>query len=48
MLPELRTTVTAQDWPAGAAVLGRIRRLVGINLIVGLVLVAIAAVRPVL
>lgn len=46
MLPELRTAVAAQDWPAGAAVLGRIRRLVGINLLVGLVLVAIAAARP--
>ena len=45
-LPELRTAVAAQDWPAGAAVLGRIRRLVGINLMVGLVLVAIAAARP--
>jgi len=46
LLPELRTAVAAQDWPAGAAVLGKIRKLVGINLIVGLVLVAIAAVRP--
>jgi len=46
LLPELRTAVTAQDWPAGAAVLGKIRRLVGINLIVGLALVAIAAARP--
>lgn len=46
MLPELRTAVAAQDWPTGAAVLGRIRRLVGINLIVGLVVVAIAAARP--
>ncbi|NUU37505.1 CopD family protein [Pseudomonas sp. C2B4] len=46
MLPELRTAVEAQDWPVGAAVLGRIRRVVGINLIVGLVVVAIAAVRP--
>jgi uncharacterized membrane protein len=34
------------EWPVGAAVLGRIRRVVGINLIVGLVLVAIAAARP--
>ncbi|MGF6669913.1 putative membrane protein [Pseudomonas monsensis] len=42
MLPELRKAVDAKDWPAGAAVLGRIRRVVGINLIVGLVLVAIA------
>jgi uncharacterized membrane protein len=46
MLPELRTAVAGQDWPAGAAVLGRIRRLVGINLLVGLVVVAIAAARP--
>ncbi|MFS1288425.1 CopD family protein [Pseudomonas piscis] len=45
-LPELRQAVAAQDWPAGAAVLGRIRRLVGINLIIGLLLVALAAARP--
>ncbi|MDY7531404.1 CopD family protein [Pseudomonas sp. Bout1] len=45
-LPELRTAVAAEDWPAGAAALGQIRKLVGINLIVGLVLVAIAAARP--
>ena len=48
LLPELRTAVGAQDWPVGAAVLGRIRRLVGINLMVGLVLVAVAAARPTL
>ena len=46
LLPELRTAVGAQDWPTGAATLGKIRKLVGINLIVGLVLVAIAAARP--
>ncbi|MGF6198497.1 CopD family protein [Pseudomonas laurylsulfatiphila] len=46
MLPELRTAVAGQDWPAGAAILGRIRRLVGINLLVGLAVVAIAAARP--
>ncbi|MHC8340637.1 CopD family protein [Pseudomonas sp. HLT2-19-2] len=46
LLPELRTAVAAQDWPTGASVLGRIRKLVGINLIVGLGLVAIAAARP--
>ena len=46
MLPELRKAVEAKDWPAGAAVLGRIRRVVGINLLVGLLLVAIAAARP--
>ena len=46
LLPELRTAVAAQDWPTGAATLGKIRKLVGINLLVGLVLVAIAAARP--
>ena len=46
MLPELCTAVAEQDWPAGAGVLGRIRRLVGINLLVGLAVVAIAAARP--
>lgn len=45
-LPELRTAVAAEDWPAGAAALGQIRKLVGINLMVGLVLVAIASARP--
>jgi len=45
-LPELRKAVQDQQWAAGAAVMGRIRRLVGCNLIVGLVLVAIAAARP--
>lgn len=45
-LPELRTAVAAEDWPAGAAALGQIRKLVGINLTVGLVLVAIASARP--
>ncbi|KRA08441.1 CopD family protein [Pseudomonas sp. Root569] len=44
--PELRKAVAAEDWPAGAAALGQIRRLVGINLIVGLVVVAIASARP--
>jgi uncharacterized membrane protein len=47
LLPELRTAVAAQDWPTGAATLGKIRKLVGINLIVGLVLVAIASARPI-
>ncbi|QTD34664.1 CopD family protein [Pseudomonas fluorescens] len=46
MLPELRTAVQAKDWPAGAAVLGRIRKVVGFNLLVGVVLVAVAAARP--
>ncbi|HEY0285961.1 MAG TPA: CopD family protein [Pseudomonas sp.] len=45
-LPELQRAVDAQKWPDGVAALGKIRRLVGVNLIVGIVLVAIAAARP--
>lgn len=45
-LPELRKAVEAEQWAEGAAALGRIRRLVGINLLVGLAVVAIAAARP--
>ncbi|MGH8354084.1 MAG: CopD family protein [Pseudomonas sp.] len=45
-LPQLRRALEAQDWPAGGAVLGRIRRLVGFNLLLGLTLVSIAAARP--
>ncbi|SDY83085.1 CopD family protein [Pseudomonas sp. NFIX28] len=45
-LPALRQAVAAEDWPTGAATLGNIRKLVGINLIIGLLLVAVAAARP--
>lgn len=45
-LPELRKAVLAEDWPSGATTLGNIRRLVGINLIIGLLLVAVASARP--
>lgn len=45
-LPELRRAVEAQQWAEGAGVLGRIRRLVGANLLIGLAVVAIAAARP--
>lgn len=45
-LPELRKAVAAEQWPEGVTALGKIRRLVGINLIVGIVVVAIAAMRP--
>lgn len=45
-LPVLRNAVQVQDWPAGGAALGRMRKLVGLNLLIGLALVAIAAVRP--
>jgi len=45
-LPELRKAVAAEQWPDGAAALGKIRRLVGINLLVGIAVIAIAAARP--
>lgn len=45
-LPQLRRAVAAEDWAEGAAVMGRIRRLVGANLLIGLAVVAIAAARP--
>lgn len=45
LLPELRAAVQAQDWAAGASVLGRIRRMVGINLLVGMLVVAVASSR---
>jgi len=38
----LQRAVEAQDWAAGAAALARIRRLVGINVILGLLTIAIA------
>ncbi|MBT8764629.1 CopD family protein [Metapseudomonas boanensis] len=46
LLPQLRAAVSKQDWPAGGAVLGRIRRVVGFNLLLGMMLVAIVAARP--
>ncbi|ELP97658.1 CopD family protein [Pseudomonas syringae] len=45
-LPELRRAVEAEQWAEGAAALGSIRRLVGINLIIGLAVVMLAAARP--
>ncbi|MOA27574.1 Copper resistance protein D [compost metagenome] len=44
-LPELRRAVEAQDWPSGGEVLGRIRKTVGANLLIGLAVVAIGAAR---
>lgn len=38
----LKRAVADQDWPRAGAALNRIRRLVGINLILGLVTVALA------
>ncbi|MCH5516749.1 hypothetical protein B1F69_06010 [Pseudomonas syringae] len=45
-LPELRRAVEAEQWAEGAAALGNIRRLVGINLMIGLAVVILAAARP--
>jgi uncharacterized membrane protein len=45
-LPELRRAVTAENWQSGGTVLGSIRRLVGTNLLLGLLVVAIAGARP--
>ncbi|QQQ49399.1 DUF2269 family protein [Pseudomonas syringae] len=45
-LPELRRAVETEQWAEGAAALGNIRRLVGINLIIGLAVVMLAAARP--
>jgi len=45
LLPELRAAVEAGDWASGAGVLGRIRRLVGVNLLIGVVVVGVASSR---
>lgn len=42
LFPRLRTHSAAADWPAAGAVLGRIRQLVAINLVLGVVVVAAA------
>ena len=41
--PRFQAAVRAEDWPAAAARLATIRRIVGLNLILGLVTVAIGA-----
>lgn len=38
----LKRAVAAQDWPAGGAALAQLRRLIGINLSLGLITVAVA------
>ena len=45
LLPELRSAVHAGDWAGGAGVLGRIRRLVGVNLLLGMAVVVVASSR---
>ena len=38
---KLKRAVAGQDWPAGGAALGQIRLLIGINLLIGLVTIAV-------
>lgn len=38
----LKRAVAAADWPAGAAALGQIRKLVGLNTVLGLLNIAVA------
>jgi uncharacterized membrane protein len=40
---KLKTAVAEQDWPAGGRALGQIRQLIGTNLILGFVTVAVAS-----
>jgi uncharacterized membrane protein len=40
----LKRYVAAQDWPAAGAALNQIRQLVGINILLGLLTIAIATV----
>jgi uncharacterized membrane protein len=46
LLPELKRAIAVQSWPEGGAVLGKIRQLVGINLMLGLLVIALASARP--
>ncbi len=39
----LRAAVAKEDWAAGGAALGQIRKLVGVNLILGLIVVAVGS-----
>jgi uncharacterized membrane protein len=40
---KLKAAVASQDWPSGGAALGQIRQLIGINLILGYVTIAVAS-----
>jgi len=39
---QLKQAVATQNWPAGGQALGRIRQLVGVNLLLGLATIAVA------
>ncbi len=45
-LPPLKRAVAAQNWPDGGAALGQIRKLVGVNLLLGMAVVVLASARP--
>ena len=45
LLPRFQAAVHAQTWPVAGEVLAKIRRLVGINLLLGLAVIAIAVLR---
>ena len=40
--PKLRRAVAAEDWPAGGAALNRIRQMVGVNLLLGVLTIGFA------
>ena len=42
-LQALRSAVAAKDWPRGGAAMGRIRHLVAVNLVLGIVTLTIAS-----
>ena len=44
----LKRAVAAQDWKAGGAAMAQIRKLVGINLVLGLITIAIGSLGPLL
>jgi uncharacterized membrane protein len=44
----LRRAVSAQDWPAGGTALAQIRKMVGLNLLLGFVTIACGALGPLL
>jgi uncharacterized membrane protein len=46
--PRLQRAVAAGDWKAGGAALGQIRKLVGLNLVLGLVTITVATAGKVL
>ncbi|MCY1519383.1 Copper resistance protein D [compost metagenome] len=41
LYPRLNAAVAASDWPAGGQAMGGVRRWVGVNLLLGIVIVAI-------